>query len=277
MTQDLDKRTGRPYGDHGTAVNAIDFALNYERTGEIHAFLKGWMEGSLDEWPEFYAWLRTQAPEETTPPGPSPELMAKLKTGAEDIPLLADLQLHVDDIGHTETGENIRCAIDVIKDLAEKNEKLRGDLLMAYLKAPSPEAHLRVKPLEWRALAVTDRETAVADSILGKWEVWHFPGGGTYIMKPGEHQGTVYEDGYEEAKAYMERVYQRRIGPALATTEGSDHNTRLNIDLLAARIVTAACELDGPADPTDDDTISIQAKDLETLVHRHVTAATEEN
>lgn len=90
-------------------------------------------------------------------------------------------------------------------------------------KNPAPQAHLRVKPLEWRALDVTDREAAVADSILGKWEVWHFPGGGTYIMKPGEHQGAVFEDSYDEAKAYMERVYQRRVAPALATTEGSDN------------------------------------------------------
>jgi len=48
---------------------------------------------------------------------------------------------------------------------------------------------------------------------------------------------------------------------------------RLDVDRLAAHIVTAACELDGPADPAVDDTISITMKDLEAVVHRHVTAA----
>lgn len=50
---------------------------------------------------------------------------------------------------------------------------------------------------------------------------------------------------------------------------------RVDVDLLAARIVTAACELDGPADPAGDDTISITIKDLEAVVHRHVTVTIE--
>lgn len=50
---------------------------------------------------------------------------------------------------------------------------------------------------------------------------------------------------------------------------------RLDVDRLARSIVTAACELDGPADPEDPDTISITMKDLEAVVHRHVTAALE--
>ena len=49
----------------------------------------------------------------------------------------------------------------------------------------------------------------------------------------------------------------------------------INVDHLAARIVTAACELDGPADPSGEDTISITARDLEAVVHRHITAALE--
>ncbi len=49
----------------------------------------------------------------------------------------------------------------------------------------------------------------------------------------------------------------------------------LNVDHLAARIVTAACEIDGPADPGAGDTISITMKDLEAVVHRHVTTALE--
>lgn len=53
------------------------------------------------------------------------------------------------------------------------------------------------------------------------------------------------------------------------------NHLRLFIDRLAARIVTAACELDGPADPASDSTISITMKDLEAVAHRHVTAALE--
>lgn len=50
---------------------------------------------------------------------------------------------------------------------------------------------------------------------------------------------------------------------------------KLDVDAIAKAIVTAACELDGPADPEADDTISIKSEDLEAVVHRHVTAALE--
>lgn len=73
----------------------------------------------------------------------------------------------------------------------------------------------RIKPLEWRSLNVEGRKNEVADSVLGKWEIWQSPNGSTYIMKPCEYQGTVYEDSYDEAKAHMERAYRRRIAPAL--------------------------------------------------------------
>lgn len=87
---------------------------------------------------------------------------------------------------------------------------------------PSPHvAPVRLKPLEWRTLVCSDRHAEVADSVLGRWEMWSFPNGSTHIMKPGEHQGSVYEDTPEEAKAYLERVYQRRMAPALASAEGS--------------------------------------------------------
>lgn len=59
------------------------------------------------------------------------------------------------------------------------------------------------------------------------------------------------------------------------TVPSPETHMRLDVDALAASIVTAACELDEPADPTDDDTISITMKDLEAVVHRHVTAALE--
>ncbi|PWE54374.1 hypothetical protein DEM27_19865 [Metarhizobium album] len=70
-------------------------------------------------------------------------------------------------------------------------------------------------------------------------------------------------EGFADAKA------------ALAAQQAPKDNLRVDVDRLAARIVTAACELDGPADPASDDTISITMKDLEAVVHRHVTAAVE--
>lgn len=58
----IDPRTGRPIGDHGTALQAINFAL--DKTGlapeQTEIFLWGWREGNLDDWPDFYEWLKTQ-------------------------------------------------------------------------------------------------------------------------------------------------------------------------------------------------------------------------
>jgi len=62
----IDPRTGRPIGDHGTALQAIDWVLNKggsDARCEMEVFLKNWMEGNLDEWPEFYAWLSATAKE----------------------------------------------------------------------------------------------------------------------------------------------------------------------------------------------------------------------
>lgn len=56
----IDPRTGRPLGDHGTAEQAIEFALLYydrDMLGQEREFLKAWQDGSLDEWPLFYEWL----------------------------------------------------------------------------------------------------------------------------------------------------------------------------------------------------------------------------
>jgi hypothetical protein len=47
----------RAPGDHGTAAQAIDFALDFNVCSEPDVFLRGWREGDLDEWPEFYEWL----------------------------------------------------------------------------------------------------------------------------------------------------------------------------------------------------------------------------
>ncbi len=58
-----DPRTGRPLGDHGTAAQAIEYALEViprSDCPEPDTFLRAWREGDLEEWPEFYDWLRTQ-------------------------------------------------------------------------------------------------------------------------------------------------------------------------------------------------------------------------
>lgn len=54
----IDPRTGRPVGDHGTAAQAIEWALdqNDDYAG-VDCFLRAWREGDLGEWPEFYEWL----------------------------------------------------------------------------------------------------------------------------------------------------------------------------------------------------------------------------
>lgn len=58
MTDKLDPRTGRPFGDHGTASDAISFLLDVQQApGEETTFLRCWREGNLDEWPEYYEWL----------------------------------------------------------------------------------------------------------------------------------------------------------------------------------------------------------------------------
>lgn len=59
----IDPRTGRPLGDHGTALQAINWALHHAGSdlGELHAFLTNWLEGNLDQWPEYYAWLANGA------------------------------------------------------------------------------------------------------------------------------------------------------------------------------------------------------------------------
>jgi hypothetical protein len=85
-------------------------------------------------------------------------------------------------------------------------------------KQEQDTAGVRVKPLEWKELVSQGRKIEIADTVLGRWEVWQVPEGRVYIMKPGEHQGSIFEDTYDEAKGHMERVYQRRLAPALTTS-----------------------------------------------------------
>lgn len=59
----IDPRTGRTPGDHGTANQALEFALDHSDgdLGNMEAFLRAWREGdAAEEWPEFYDWLRSQ-------------------------------------------------------------------------------------------------------------------------------------------------------------------------------------------------------------------------
>jgi hypothetical protein len=57
-----DDRTGRRYGDHGTAQQALEWALHEgDRVLEVDdpiQFLLAWREGGAwRDWPEFYRWL----------------------------------------------------------------------------------------------------------------------------------------------------------------------------------------------------------------------------
>ena len=84
-------------------------------------------------------------------------------------------------------------------------------------------------------------------------------------------------DGFQTQSAARKAAqadYEARAIVPLIFSPPSTH-VRVSVDRLVASIVTGACELDGPADPSSDDTISITMKDLEAVVHRHVTAALE--
>lgn len=53
--------TGRPLGDHGYAMDALNFVLDVHEPdpGNQIEFLKAWRLGDVaDEWPEFYEWLK---------------------------------------------------------------------------------------------------------------------------------------------------------------------------------------------------------------------------
>lgn len=58
---EVDNRTGRPIGDHGTALDAINWLLDvadpYDDNSE---FLHCWREGDLGDWPDYYKWLNSK-------------------------------------------------------------------------------------------------------------------------------------------------------------------------------------------------------------------------
>ena len=56
-----DPTTGRPFGDHGTGSDAIEFALEHiDDFGDAIEFLRSWFEGGAKEdgWDDFYDWLK---------------------------------------------------------------------------------------------------------------------------------------------------------------------------------------------------------------------------
>lgn len=58
----LDERTGRPHGDHGTHLQALEYMLERmeEDPANQVAFIRAWRKGDLEEWPEFYEWLEDE-------------------------------------------------------------------------------------------------------------------------------------------------------------------------------------------------------------------------
>lgn len=52
----------RELWDHGVALDAINYALDH--ADEPATFLRAWLECSLEEWPEYYAWLDKREAEE---------------------------------------------------------------------------------------------------------------------------------------------------------------------------------------------------------------------
>lgn len=57
-----DLRTGLPMGEHGTAIEALEWALDAgDRIREVDSaedFMKYWREGgAMYDWPEYYKWL----------------------------------------------------------------------------------------------------------------------------------------------------------------------------------------------------------------------------
>jgi hypothetical protein len=81
----IDERTGRPIGDHGSAIDAIDFALHGivpvpDGPGALD-FLRDWRSGdAADEWPGYFTWLEHHH----APPAEAPGIGRTELTGGED-------------------------------------------------------------------------------------------------------------------------------------------------------------------------------------------------
>lgn len=57
--ESYDADTGRPFGDHGTYAQALEWALHHSGDpGNTAEFLRAWSDGSAcEDWREFYEWL----------------------------------------------------------------------------------------------------------------------------------------------------------------------------------------------------------------------------
>jgi hypothetical protein len=79
----IDERTGRRIGDHGTAKQALDFALDV-MADDPHLqldFLEAWRKGDgVEGCADYYAWLA----EQEAPPAEAPGIGRTELTGGED-------------------------------------------------------------------------------------------------------------------------------------------------------------------------------------------------
>lgn len=66
MNAAMDPRYGRPFGEHGTADQAVTFLLDHSGLflAEAQDFLDAWRHGDLEVWPEFNTWLAGRRIEE---------------------------------------------------------------------------------------------------------------------------------------------------------------------------------------------------------------------
>lgn len=60
----IDPKTGREWDDYGELDEAVKWILHVSSDTDpanLHEFLLGWEEGDLDEWPEYYQWLKDKS------------------------------------------------------------------------------------------------------------------------------------------------------------------------------------------------------------------------
>lgn len=74
---------------------------------------------------------------------------------------------------------------------------------------------MKIKALNWEPVPGVDRDAVRAKTVLGDWEVWKIHGGKVYGTKPEDRYGIPIHLGFEEAKAYMEADYEKRVRACL--------------------------------------------------------------
>src|SRR3546814_2262908 len=91
------------------------------------------------------------------------------------------------------------------------------------------------------------------------------------VWLQGRRAVDDYEDYYEVARPGDKSIDGSEPFPVFASPVPAKREAGVDVDRLADRIVTDACELDGPSEQAGDDTISITLKVLESVVHNNVT------